>query len=473
MTQKGQAAVARKILIAMFNKSEGSLGTAGMGLAMAVGKTISVKVATAIGLGAIIGAGIFVLSGTAIALAGSAALIAFLIVGAIALIVALELGELGSIMPNAEGASYSYTYEAFGSELGFITGIMLYFSYASSIAPISLGFGSYLASIIGLPATVYPTIFAILLILVLAVVNIMGISKAAKADFGLVIIKISILIIFIAFALLFAFTNSSTALTHISEGFQGANLTAIFAASVVIFFAYSGFQSISTVTHRVEGKGSGAAKAIISSVIISMVLYILVVVALLFLMPASFYGISSDPLSAALRSSGAPSWLFLLVSVGALVATTSATLAMILASSHMLRQMGSDKLLPKLVRKYDRKKDVAVNGVIISSAIGIIMLFSGNIYVMTSISNFGVMFSYLIASFALIHFRRRHAVSTFKVPLYPLLPAAGIVGLIALLIGMPREALVIGIAMVLLLIVIYYTLIEAENRKVEKIKIFN
>jgi APA family basic amino acid/polyamine antiporter len=66
---------------------------------------ISVKVATAVGLGAIIGAGIFVLSGTAIALAGSAALIAFVIVGIIALIVALELGELGSIMPQAEGGS--------------------------------------------------------------------------------------------------------------------------------------------------------------------------------------------------------------------------------------------------------------------------------------------------------------------------------------------------------------------------------
>jgi APA family basic amino acid/polyamine antiporter len=100
---------------------------------------ISVKVATAVGLGAIIGAGIFVLSGTAIALAGSAALIAFVIVGIIALIVALELGELGSIMPQAEGGSYSYAYEAFGSELGFITGIMLYFAYASSIAPIALG----------------------------------------------------------------------------------------------------------------------------------------------------------------------------------------------------------------------------------------------------------------------------------------------------------------------------------------------
>jgi APA family basic amino acid/polyamine antiporter len=125
---------------------------------MQAGKLISVKVATAIGLGAIIGAGIFVLSGTAIALAGSAALLAFVVVGVIALIVAFELGELGSIMPLAQGASYSYAYEAFGSELGFVTGIMLYFSYASSLAPIALGFGSYLASLVGLSASLDPAV---------------------------------------------------------------------------------------------------------------------------------------------------------------------------------------------------------------------------------------------------------------------------------------------------------------------------
>ena len=138
---------------------------------MQVGKLISVKVATAVGLSAIIGAGIFVLSGTAIALAASAALLAFVIVGIIALIVALELGELGSIMPFAEGASYSYAYEAFGSELGFVTGIMPYVSYPSSIAPIELGFGSYLASLAGLSATFYPVVFAIVLIFVLTIVN--------------------------------------------------------------------------------------------------------------------------------------------------------------------------------------------------------------------------------------------------------------------------------------------------------------
>ncbi len=434
---------------------------------------ISVKVATAVGLGAIIGAGIFVLSGTAIALAGSAALIAFVIVGVIALIVALELGELGSIMPNAEGGSYSYAYEAFGSELGFITGIMLYFAYASSIAPIALGFGSYLTNLIGLGSSVYPTIFAILLILALSVVNILGVSKAAKADFGLVIIKIVILIIFIVFALVFALGNQSIGAANFSSGFQSANVGSIFAASVVIFFAYSGFQAISTITKEVKGGGSGAAKAIVSSVVISMVLYILVVIALLFLMPASQYTVSSDPLSFALRSAGAPTWLFTLVSVGALIATTSAALAMILGSSRVLFQIGQDKLLPKFVRKYNEKRDVAVNGVIISAVIGIVMLFSGNIYVMASISNFGILFCYLIASFALIHFRRKKAAATFRAPLYPALSIAGIVGLIALLVGMPREALIIGIAMILALIVAYYMLIEAESRKVEKIEIFD
>jgi APA family basic amino acid/polyamine antiporter len=440
---------------------------------MQANELISVEVATAVGLGAIIGAGIFVLSGTAIALAGSAALIAFIIVGIIALIVAFELGELGAIMPNAQGASYSYAYEAFGSELGFVTGIMLYFSYASSIAPIALGFGSYLTSLVGVSASIFPVVFAIILILILTIVNVLGISKAAKADFGLVIVKICILIIFIAFALLFAVSEGSGVITHFTSGFQPGNFSGIFASSVVIFFAYSGFQAISTITGKVRGRGSGAARAIVASVLISMSLYILVIVALLLIMPASLYAISSNPLSLALKAAGAPTWLFVLVSVGALVATTSAALAMVLASSRMLHQIGSDKLLPKLVRKYDEKRDVAVNAVLISSAIGVIMLFSGDIYVMASISNFGLMFSYLIASFSLIHFRRSKAASTVKAPLYPYLSIVGIIGLMALLIGMPKEALIIGVAMILSLIIIYYTLVEAKSRKVEKIEIFD
>jgi APA family basic amino acid/polyamine antiporter len=432
---------------------------------------ISVIVATAVGLGAIIGAGIFVLSGTAIALAGRNALIAFLLVGIVALIVGFELSELGSLMPKLKGASYSYTYKAFGSELGFITGVLLYFSYATAISAVALGFGTYLTSLLGIGASIYSIFFAIGLIFVLASVNIMGIGRAAKTDFALVITKVVILAIFIVFALIIAFSAKMpfTNILHAPSGGIGD----IFAASVVIFFAYSGFQSISTFTSRVKGGSSGAAKAIIASILISIALYVLVVFSLMLLLPAKSFTISADPLASALKNIGAPLWIFLLVGIGALIATASATLTNILTSSRTLYQMGNDGLLPKFTRSYNKKRDVATNGVMLSAVIGVVMLFSGNIYVIAAISNFGLLFSYLMTSFAVMHFRsKQKAQPSFKTPLYPYLPIISIVALMAFLIGLPKEALLIGVALIISLIITYYALKEYENKKVIRIRLF-
>ena len=163
---------------------------------------------------------------------------------------------------------------------------------------------------------------------------------------------------------------------------------------------------MSSFTNRVKGGSVSAAKAIIYSVLISIVLYVLVTFALMLLLPPSSYKISADPLSFALNSVHAPSWLFIVVSIGALIATASATLAMILKSSRQVYQMGVDHILPKFTRKYDKSKDVAVNGILLSSGIGIVMLFSGNIYTIVSISNVGLFISYLMVCFAVIHFRR-------------------------------------------------------------------
>lgn len=246
---------------------------------------VGFPLATAVGLGAIIGAGIFVLSGTAIALAGADALFAFLIVGIVAVILALELGELGSLMPNEKGASYSYTYKAFGSELGFITGILRYTSLAVSISVIALGFGSYLSNLVfGSAAGMYPIIFAIMLILVLSLLNMLGVKKAVQADFGLVTIKLAILFIFVAFALFVVLSNPS-GLPVLSFNASSGALGSIFAASVVVFFAYSGFQSISTITEKIEGGSKGYVRAILAAVLVSITVYVLVVTAMLLLVP--------------------------------------------------------------------------------------------------------------------------------------------------------------------------------------------
>jgi APA family basic amino acid/polyamine antiporter len=389
----------------------------------------------------------------------------------VAVVVALEMGELCSLLPSLNGATYSYVYEAFGSELGFITGVLLYFSFACSVSVVALGFGSYLASLVGLPAGGYSNYFAIALIGVLAVVNLEGIRKAARADFGLVVIKVLILLAVIGYALLTTAQHGSEtnflALAAPSSGVAG-----VFAASVAVFFAYSGFQTISTFVEDIRGGAAGAAMAILLSVVLSMILYVLVAVSLLALVPSNEFLINADPLAFALSSSHAPGFLLTAVDVGALIATASASLALLLSSSRILRQISLDGLLPKAFRSYDQSKDVAKNGVLISALVGIIMLYSGNIFVIAAISNFGLLFSYLMASLSLIHFRRLGRKGSFLSPLYPYLPVAAMVAILAFMVGMPQEALVFGVILIISLIIVYYALREYEEKEPVRIRFF-
>lgn len=432
---------------------------------------VGLAVATSVGLGAIIGAGIFTLSGTAIALAGDWALFSFVLVGLVAIIVALEIGELGSIFPTLSGASYSFVYEAFGSELGFITGVMLYFSYASAIPVVALGFGSYFANLLGIPAA-NANYFAIALIGALTLVNLGGIRKAARADFGLVVVKVVILLAVIGFAVLYV-SDHGSATNFLSLTAPGSGVSGIFSASIVVFFAYSGFQAISTFTTSVRGGAKVAAKAILLSVVISMVLYILIAASMLALVPAARFSIEADPLAFVLSAAHAPGYLMSFVDIGALVATTSASLALLLSSSRILRQIGLDGLLPKALRSYDAKRDVARNGVLISALIAIPMLYSGNIFVIASISNFGLLFSYLMASLALFHYRRLGKKGSFLAPMYPYLPATAMVAILAFMLGMPQQALVFGVVLMLVLLVVYYALREYEEKEPVRVRFFD
>lgn len=424
---------------------------------------VGLAAATAVGLGAIIGAGIFTLSGTAIALAGDWALFSFVLVGLVAVIVALEIGELSSLYPNLSGAAYSFVYEAFGSELGFITGLLLYFSYASAIPVVALGFGAYLGSLLGISAG-SRTYFAIALIVVLTVVNLGGIRKAARADFGLVIIKILILLAVIGFTLLYVQGHGS-ATNFLALKAPASGVSGVFAASIAVFFAYSGFQAISTFTTDIKGGAMAAAKAILLSVVISMVLYIFIAASMLALVPAGRFTINADPLAFVLSAIHAPGYVLTVVDVGALVATASASLALLLSSSRILRQIGLDGLLPKPLRSYDEKRDVARNGVLISALIAVPMLYSGNVFVIAAISNFGLLFSYLMASLALVHFRRIGKRGSILTPLYPYLPVTAMVAILAFMLGMPQQALAFGVVLMLALLIAYYALREYEEKE--------
>lgn len=446
-------------------------------------KQVGFAGALAVGLGGIIGAGIFVLSGTMISLAGIGALVAFIITGFVAVILSFEMGELSSSLPNSSGASYSYVYTAFGSELGFITGLSLYLSFVASVSAISLGFGSYLASMLGLTGSFYPYIFAIIMVIGLIGVNLEGLSEAAKADLVIVAFKVSVLVIFIIFALLFGKELSSSISAPVTGGVPG-----IFSASVIAMFAYAGFQSIATMTPNIKGGGRTAAKAILAAVVISLVLYILVTIALLAMVPASRFGYVADPLSFALLSAHAPTWLFYLVDFAAIAATVSATLAMIIAGSQLIYQLSSDGLLPSVFRRTSGSQKAPITAVILTAVVGIAIMFAGNIYVIAAISNFGILFSYLLTGFSLLKIRRRRRnpekyqgflkesgislTGVFETPLYPYMVIVGLGMIMAFFFGFPKVALSAGVGVILTGIIVYYALREDKDEPVVRVRFF-
>lgn len=446
-------------------------------------KQVGFPSAVAVGLGGIIGAGIFVLSGTMIGLAGTGALLAFVMTGFVAIVIALEMGELTSSMPQTTGASYSFVFNAFGSELGFVTGVLLYLSFVASVSAIALGFGTYLGSMLGIGGGAATYLFAAILIVLLASLNLRGISEAADADFVIVVFKVSALIVFIVWAF--------SAGLHLSSNFAQppvSGASGIFSASVIAMFAYAGFQSIATMAPNIKGGGRTAARAIVVAVAISLILYVLVTLALLALLPVGQFGFRADPLSFALSSAGAPTWLSLLIGLAALAATASATLAMIIASSQLLLQLSRDGLLPQILGRTRAGHKSALGALVLTIVFGTLFMFLGNIYIIAAVSNFGVLFSYLLSGFALLKIRRmrrhpeRHqealrdaGVPTHgivEMPWFPYLPIAGIGFLIAFFFAFPSLALSIGLGIVLISILAYYVLREDRDEPVIKVRFF-
>jgi len=196
--------------------------------------------ATAIGLGNIIGAGIFVMAGSIIYLAGPAALISFVITGLLAMSIGINSAELASKYPNTEGGVYSFAKLTMGDFMGFLVGWMRTVSYAVSGAATALGFASYLP-------IQFTYLISVLLIIVLSVIYLFGLKLASEIETLLVIINILGLITFIIFSLIFGKFSVSHLKPLAPHGVSG-----IFAGASLAFFAYSGFNTIATLTPDVE-----------------------------------------------------------------------------------------------------------------------------------------------------------------------------------------------------------------------------
>jgi APA family basic amino acid/polyamine antiporter len=419
-----------------------------------VKKKLSLFEATAIGLGNIIGAGIFVMAGSTIYLAGPAALISFIITGLLAMSIGLNNAELASKYPESEGGVYSFAKLTMGDTVGFLVGWMRMISYSVSGAATALGFASYL-QIQG-----YTLIIAGLLILVLGGLYLAGLKLVSEVESVLVALNVLGLVLFIVFALISGRFNTLHFTPIAPHGLYG-----ILTASSLAFFAYSGFNTIATLTPDVENGEKTVPKAIVLSLAITSVLYIMVVFSMLYLLPWQVYGQQANPLSFALQKAKAPFLLILAVSATAIIATLTVTLSTIIAAVRTLKQMAEDNLIPS---KLGRKESIAtllVTSMMVSS------LGLGNVEVIGLVSNFGTIFSYLTTALAVVISRRRGIMGSFKAPLYPFLQILSIL-LSLLVIGtLGEESLVLGVVSLLVGLIIH--VIHVEINVVEKGKRLN
>jgi len=302
-------------------------------------RTLNLLDVTSVGIGAIIGAGIFVVLGVAIGYAGPAIIISIIIAGIVASFTAFSFAELGSAIPK-EGGAYEYAFELISPFAGFLVGFLWLFAQIVAGAAISLGFASYFVAVF--PIFPLKTI-AVVAALALTGLNLVGTKQSTTVNNVLVIIKIAILCLFIGFGIFQIHPqNFSQFSPNGSFGIlQGAGF---------IFFAYLGFGRIATLGEEVKNPERNLPLAVLIALVVSVIIYVLTGLTATGLQNFQILAQSGSPIAEAAKVMGNFT-IVAAVSLGALIATASVLLTNLIGSSRVAFAMARNGQLPKSIAK--------------------------------------------------------------------------------------------------------------------------
>jgi APA family basic amino acid/polyamine antiporter len=392
-------------------------------------RTLNLLDATSVGIGAIIGAGIFVVLGIAIGYAGPAIIVSIIIAGVVASFTAFSFAELGAAIPK-EGGAYTYAYELISPFAAFVLGILWLFAQIVAGAAISLGFASYFVAIF--PAFSLKTI-AVTAALALTCLNLVGVKQSATVNNVLVVIKIAILSIFIGFGILQIHPQN-----FVQFGPNG--LLGILQGAGFIFFAYLGFGRIATLGEEVKNPQRNLPLAILIALMVSIILYVLTGFTATGLQNYQLLAGSGSPLAEAARATGNLS-LVAVVSLGALIATTSVLLTNLIGISRVAFAMARNNQLPKAIAKVSSRFGTPYVSVIGMGSILTILAFVLDLKQAAAITSFAILSTHLIVNLSAIRLRKKMPTSTkFRVPFYPIIPLLGLFSCFILMFSLPQQA---------------------------------
>jgi len=397
-------------------------------------RTLNIFDATSIGIGAIIGGGIFVVTGISAGLAGPAVVLSVLISGAISCLTALSFAELSSAIPK-EGGAYAYAHETINPFAGFMVGWLWLISNIVAGAAISIGLASYISILIPiLPVKV----FAISACIIVTLVNLFGIRESSLVNNLLVLVKISVLFFFISLGMFHL--NSKNLVPLMPNGWIG-----VFQGAALIFFAYAGFARITTVAEEVKNPERTIPMSILLSLGICMALYTVTSFIAVGLVNYRDLASSGSPLSDAAIATGNP-LASLVITLGAITATTSVLLTTIIGLSRVSFAMSRDLQLPRFFgRVHAQFRTPYISIIIVGAAMTILASFA-DLRQVVAISSFASLCYYATTNVSalLLRKRTRTRLGTFKVPLYPVFPLLGLASCIMLIFFLTYDSILIG-----------------------------
>jgi APA family basic amino acid/polyamine antiporter len=402
---------------------------------------------TLLGIGAIIGTGIFVLTGTAAAnQAGPAIMLSYLAAGLACGFAALCYAEFASMIPIA-GSAYTYAYATLGELVAWMIGWDLILEYAVGSMTVAIGWSGYMQRLLAGAGITLPqwmaaappvgiiNLPAVLIVLVIMVLLVVGIRESARANAVMVAVKLVAILFFIAAGATYVEPANWT--PYAPYGWSG-----IMAAGGVVFFAYIGFDAVSTTAEEAKNPQRDLPIGIIASLVVCTVLYLVVSAVLTGIVPVVEYRENiqflNAPVAFALSVIG-QDWASYLVSAGAVAGITSVLLVMLMSQPRIFFAMSRDGLLPKGVSKVHPTFGTPYITTIITCVIVAIVAGLTQIQVVGEMTSIGTLFAFVVVCAAVIVLRvkRPDAPRPFRVPGGMVLPILGILSCAYLMLSLP------------------------------------
>ncbi|HEY9207108.1 MAG TPA: amino acid permease [Candidatus Methanoperedens sp.] len=420
---------------------------------------------TTLGIGAIIGAGIFVLTGQAAAqYAGPAIVFSFIFSGFGAAMAALCYAEFASTVPIS-GSAYTYSYATLGELFAWIIGWDLMLEYLFGASTVAVGWSGYVVSFLedfginipsylsSAPLTQDPVLGwhttgaflnlpAMFIVAVMTVLLVIGIKESAVFNNIIVLVKISVLILFITFGIAYIKTGNWVPFIPPNTGeFGHFGLSGILRGAGVIFFAYFGFDAVSTAAQEARNPKKDMPIGIISSLAISTVLYITVSLVLTGLVKYDQL-LVPDPIAVAVNAAGPGLfWLRPFVKIGAIAGLSSVVLVLLLSQPRIFYTMAKDGLLPKRFASIHPKFKTPYVTTILTGTIAMFVSGLFPIEILGALVSIGTLLAFAIVSASVIVLRRTQPdlPRPFKTPFVPWVPIFGMLFSFAQMIALPVD----------------------------------